>query len=166
MSLIQHPIPQALTSLVCEYLADLTFGDWGEFTCFWDNRSSNPFFGFTSWGQLAQGDDDCPDLLWRKHLKSLNPLESHQLVCEATSAYLCEKQIYSPHISTPSGKELYETVMGFWQWRLIGGVQREYECARDIQRVWRGHNARWKCPVFSFKDTDGEVRPVKKRRTE
>lgn len=42
-------------------------------------------------------------------------------------------------------------------------------CARNIQKIWRGHHARWKCPCFSFfNNTDGTVplRPHKKQKTE
>lgn len=32
-------------------------------------------------------------------------------------------------------------------------------CARNIQKIWRGHDVRWKCPCFSFNENDGMVRP-------
>lgn len=43
--------------------------------------------------------------------------------------------------------------------------QMRHMGACNIQKIWRGHHARWKCPCFSFNDTDGTVPLCKKRRT-
>ena len=43
--------------------------------------------------------------------------------------------------------------------------QMRHMGACNIQKIWRGHHARWKCPCFSFNDTDGTVPLCKKQRT-
>ena len=171
---ISHPIPRTFTRLVMEYIVELSGPNWDECgypasVVYGENATYDCFYDLF-WDRM-EVDEREPDELWRACLEHLTPLESAKLasaeVLNYTTRYTHRNMGVLEHWGVPIGADaLFRLAMEYWQDDLIGGVQREFECARDIQRVWRGYDARWKNPCFSFKDSDGDAPPAKKQCTE
>ena len=161
---VSHPIPRAFTRLVMEYIEELAGPNWDEYgypasVVYGENATYDSFYEL--YGDVVGWREE--DELWKACLEHLTPLESAQLASKAIAEYSAhEFGIYR----IPHSDELLSASLGLWTRKLINGVNREFECARDIQRVWRGYDARWKNPCFSFKDSDGDAPPAKNQRTE
>ena len=163
---VSHPIPRAFTRLVMEYIEELAGPNWDEYgypasVVYGENATYDSFYEL--YGDRMEVDERDEDELWKACLEHLTPLESAQLASKAIAEYSAIRTAMGMFWSPD---DIFERSMRIWEEKLIGGVQREFECARDIQRVWRGYDARWKNPCFSFKDSDGDAPPAKNQRTE
>ena len=163
---VSHPIPRAFTRLVMEYIEELAGPNWDEYgypasVVYGENATYDSFYELycDSW----EGNERDEDELWKACLEHLTPLESAQLASKENLSYTHRN---GNVLEYWGADHIFEQSMRIWEEKLIGGVQREFECARDIQRVWRGYDARWKNPCFSFKDSDGDAPPAKKQRAE
>ena len=161
---ITHPIDRRFADAVMKYITDRAEVDWHDAIqegCY-DGDIVRSFYDLLV---LVMGEAEDDEInVYEACLEQLTPVESAKLTADVLTHLHKTSSAFAPFgmwLPNP-----FHRAMLIWEKKLVNGVQHEWECARRIQSVWRGYNARWKCPCFSFKDTDGTVPLAKKQRTE